>query len=285
MNQLEKIGRTEIVQDKRQSVAVTATQHRAVQEIQASLIVAMNNPRNQIRAFERSIEACKRKGLAEEAAYRYKRGDTEIYAPSIRLAEVLFQNWGNCVSKVEELERDMDHHISRVRTSAWDLETNFRDEKEFEVPHEVGLKGGGKKLLTDPRDIYEHVANIAARRKRACMLTVLPKDYIDEAMNQCERTLAKTDKEVPMIDRIRRMVTTFKKVGVTQKQIETWLEGTLETCTDAKLIELHQIYKTIADQISPASEFFGPAVVKPSPRDAGEPEGPTEPPPPDTLEL
>ena len=56
------------------------------------------------------------------------------------------------------------------------------------MPH-VRYSKKGKQILTDPRDIYEVVANNGARRLRACILGVIPGDVIEAAMEQCSITL------------------------------------------------------------------------------------------------
>jgi hypothetical protein len=55
---------------------------------------------------------------------------------------------------------------SAVLAYAWDLQTNTRQAKTFTVAHVRDTKQG-RKDLTDARDVYEVVANSAARRLRA----------------------------------------------------------------------------------------------------------------------
>ena len=130
---------------------------RAVQEVQAAMIIAKKFPRDVNAAFGRIIEACKRPTLAKIALYTYPRGGQTVTGPGIRLAEVMAQNYGNLEFGIRELERLPGKSIAE--SYCWDIETNVRQVKVFEVPHEIGLKNGTKKL-TDSRDIYELVANI-----------------------------------------------------------------------------------------------------------------------------
>ncbi len=58
---------------------------RAVQEVQASYIIAANKPRNQQEAYDRIMEACARPSLAERAIYAKPKGNTVVKGPSIRL--------------------------------------------------------------------------------------------------------------------------------------------------------------------------------------------------------
>ena len=133
-----------------QSTAVQTTIGRHTQDIQGLVFMAKQYPRNQFDSWKRIKEACSRKSLAEVASYTYPRGGERITGPSIRLAEVLAQNWGNLSTGVVELEQKVGESVCMA--FAWDLETNFRDEKIFTVKHERETKKGIKKL-DSPRDI------------------------------------------------------------------------------------------------------------------------------------
>lgn len=234
-----------------ESQAVAVAQSRAAQEIQAGLVVAKKFPRDQNFAYQQIIEACKRRGLAEEATYVYPRGGTTITGASIRLLEVIAQNWGNFNCGVIELEQTNGE--SQMMAYAWDLQTNFYDSKTFVVPHD--RKAGGKvEKLTDPRDIYEHTANLAARRKRSCMEAVIPRDIIDDAIAQCEKTL-KSNSE-PLADRIRKMVLAFADFGVNVAMMEKRLGHKLEASIEQELVSLRKIYTSLKDAMSKREDWF-----------------------------
>ena len=161
---------------------------RAIQEVQAAMVIAKRFPRNVKDALDRILNSCTRTSLAEQALYTYSRGGTDISGPSIRLAEAVAQQWGNLQFGIRELEQRNGE--STVEAFAWDLETNTRQVKVFQVPHTRYTKSKGNTALSDPRDIYELVANQGARRLRACILGVIPGDVIDEAVRQCDVTLS-----------------------------------------------------------------------------------------------
>jgi anion-transporting ArsA/GET3 family ATPase len=168
---------------------------RQAQEVQAAMVVAKRFPRDEIEAYNRIMRACQRKSLAEQSCYEYPRGGQKVTGPSIRLAEALAQNWGNLDYGIIELEQKDGE--SQVMAYAWDLETNTRQTKIFSVPH-MRVTKTGSKTLTDPRDIYELVANQGSRRLRACILGVIPGDVIDSAIDQCNLTL-RTNNPEPLI--------------------------------------------------------------------------------------
>jgi hypothetical protein len=127
--------------------------NRQAQEVQAAMVVAKKFPRDEIEAYNRIMRACQRKSLAEQSMYEYPRGGTKVTGPSIRLAEAIAQNWGNVDFGIMELEQHGNE--SSVMAYAWDLETNTRQTKIFQVPHTRYSKKKGNETLTDPRDIYE----------------------------------------------------------------------------------------------------------------------------------
>src|ERR1035437_1770538 len=77
---------------------------RAVQEVQASLVIAKRFPRDEIGATKKIINACQRPGLADVAVYDYSRGGSSVTGPSIRLAETIAQYWGNIDFGWREIE-------------------------------------------------------------------------------------------------------------------------------------------------------------------------------------
>lgn len=225
---------------------------RQAQEVQAMMAVAKRFPRNQEEAFNRVMVACQRRGLAESSMYSYPKGGQQITGPSIRLAEALAQNWGNLDFGIIELEQR--HGESTVMAYAVDLETNTRQTKVFQVPHERKARGQISKL-DDPREVYELVANQGARRLRSCILGVIPGDIIDAAIDQCEKTL-KGGKE-PLIDRIRIMAQKFQEdFQVTVPMIEKRLQHKLDATNEQELVNLRKIYVSLRDAMGKREDYF-----------------------------
>jgi hypothetical protein len=222
------------------------------QEIQAALVVAKKYPRDQHQSFQRIMDTCKRKSLAEEASYLYARGGTQITGPSIRLLEAIAVAWGNIQSGVIELQNENGE--SRVQCYAWDIESNTYDAKTFTVRHERHTREGTVKL-TDPRDTYELVANFAARRKRACLEAVIPRDIIEAAVEQCDLTL-KSGQTEPITDRIRKMTTAFAEFGVSVEMLERRLQHKLDACIEQELVILRKIYTSLKDGMGKREDFF-----------------------------
>ena len=230
---------------------VQSDSQRAIAEVQAALVIAKQFPRNPIEAYDRVMNACQRPGLAQSAVYSYARGGTSVTGPSIRLAEMLAQNWGNIQYGIRELSSENGE--STVEAFAWDVETNTRQTKVFQVPHMRYTRNGSKKL-TDPRDIYELVANNGARRLRACILGVIPGDVVDAAVDQCEKTIHANADTSP--EGVQKLVKAFEQFGVTKDDIEGFIQRRLEAITPANVVSLRKIFTSLRDGMSSAKDWF-----------------------------
>lgn len=224
---------------------------REVAEVQAAIILARRFPRNQIEAMDRILTACQRPTLAKQALYLYAKGGSEITGPTIRLAEAIAQNWGNMQFGIREL--DQRNGESTVEAYAWDLETNVRQSKVFQVPHKRHTKKGSY-ALEDSRDIYELVANQGARRLRACLLGIIPGDVIEAAVEQVEQTMKANVDVTP--ESISKMVAKFGEYGVSKDQIEKRIQRRLDTIQPAQVLSLRKIYASIKDGMSATADWF-----------------------------
>ena len=224
---------------------------REIAEVKAAMQVAKMFPRDHKAAIDRIMNACQRHKLAEAATYTYSRGGQEITGPSIRLAECLAQNWGNMQFGIRELEQRSGE--STVEAFAWDMETNTRQTKVFQVGHTRYTKQG-MKTLTDPRDIYEMIANQGARRLRACILGIIPGDVVEDAVRQCDDTLRANVQVTP--ERIKSLREKFAEFGVTNEQLEKRLKRRIDTITQAQLVQLGKIYNSLRDGMGKVADFF-----------------------------
>jgi hypothetical protein len=231
---------------------VSVEQQRAIAEVQARMIMARANPRDPMRAMDQILQDCTRLSLAEGALYQYARGGTDIEGPSIKLAESIARRWGNIHAGIRELDRR--DGFSECSAFCWDLETGYFEERQFRVRHWRDTKKGGYRV-TDERDIYELIANQAQRRKRAVVLSVIPGDVVEAAVQQCEETLNTKADTSP--EAIRKMVDAFAALGVTKEQIETRCQRRLESIRPAQLVALRRIYASLKDEMSSVADWFG----------------------------
>lgn len=239
------------------STVAISQQSRQVSEVQAALVIAKRFPRDEITSLAKLKRSCQRPKLAAMATYAYKKGDSTIDGPSIRLAEAAAQAWGNIDHGWIELDRRMAERCgeSSVMAYAWDLENNTRKVLVFTVRHWRDTKKGGY-ALKDERDIYELCANQAARRIRSCILSIIPGDIIDEALDECEKTLKHENKGKPIADRARDMMIAFDGIGINREQIEARLQKKAEAITEPELRQLQKVFVAIRDGIGKAGDYF-----------------------------
>jgi hypothetical protein len=267
-------------------VVVEAQRMRA--EVEARMIMAHRMPRDQIRAMELILNDCCRPTLAQQAVYQYARGGTDIHGPTIRLVEAAAQRWGNIQSGFREVARHDGY--SEVIADAWDLESGFYDYRQFQVRHWRDTRQGGHQV-TDERDIYEVVASVAQRRKRAVLLSVIPGDVIEAALEQCEKTM--TASADVSGEGIKKLVAAFAEFGVTVPQIEARIQRRMDAIRPAQVVMLRKIYTSIKDGMSEVADWFD-AVPEPvaaeapaaepqaqGQRSRGRPRRPAAPPPAD----
>lgn len=233
------------------TVAIEA--ERAIAEAQGKLVIAKRFPRDPFRAFNQAMEACRRPTFADEALYKYSRGDGPISGPSIRLAEELARCWQNIEYGLRELSNK--NGVSEMEAYAWDLETNTYSSQKFTVRHWRDTRGGGYELR-DQRDIYELTANLGARRMRARILAILPGDLVDAAVAECYATIAGKNDE-PMTVRLQRVVAKFSRLGVSVPMIEAYLKHPLADTVPTELADLQAVYNAIKDDNGKVSDYFG----------------------------
>ena len=247
-------GQNQVVHHHSQSnsALVSTESQRAIAEVQAALAIAKSFPRDRVAAVDRILNDCQRSGLAQVAIYQYARGGTSISGPTIRLAESLAQNWGNIQYGVRELSQANGE--STVEAFAWDVETNTRQTKIFQVPHVRYTKSGGAIKLIDPRDIYEAVANNGARRLRACILGVIPGDIVEAALQQCDLTLNTYADTSP--EGIQKIIKAFEKYGVSKEALEKRIQCRMESIKPAQIVSLTKIGTSLKEGMSTPADWF-----------------------------
>ena len=232
------------------TVAIEAS--RAIAEAQGKLVIAKRFPRNEVAAYAKAMEACQRPSMAAKAFYSFPRGGQTVEGPTIRFAEELARCWGNIDYGIKELSQDDGK--SEMQAYAWDLETNAQSVQNFTNPHQ---REQGKKMvtLTSQRDIYENNANMATRRLRSRILAILPSWFVEDAIEECKKTLAGQN-DLPLVDRVKKMVVQFAKFGVTQEQIERRLKRKIDTMTAEDFVEYIGIYNAIKGGDSKIADWF-----------------------------
>ncbi len=238
--------------DKINQGTVAVESSRAIAEAQGKLIMAKRFPRNYTESYAKAMEACQRKGFAEKAFFSYPRAGQTVTGVTIRFAEELARVYGNLDYGIKEMSHEEGK--SEMQAYCWDLETNTISSQNFTVEHIMETKQGNRKL-TSQRDIYERTANDGARRLRSRILAILPPDLVEDCINECKKTLAGQN-EIPLIDKIKNMVTAFAKMGVTKEMLEKRLKHTIETVNADELMEYIGIYNGLKQKETTICDWF-----------------------------
>lgn len=225
---------------------------RVAKEVEGAMIVAKKFPRDEFACIDRIKRSFQRQRLAEAAEYEFPRGGQKIVGASVHALRAIKSAWGNIQSGWVEIERK--DGTSTVIAYAMDLETNARAEVTFQVKHIRDTKSGPRQLREE-RDIYEHVANMAARRERKCLEDIIPADVIDEAIDQARATMRGNVKE-PLADRVRKMVAAFGELGVTIDMIERRLGHKLTAVSENQFSGLRRVYQSLRDGVGSREDYF-----------------------------
>ena len=253
MNEVMNINPTPVQQfDKLNQGTVAVEVSRAMTEAQGKLFLAKQFPRNYMSCYDNAIKACQRKGFAEKSFFSYPRGSQTVTGVTIRFAEEMARCYGNLDYGIKELSHDEGK--SEMQAYCWDLETNTISSQNFTVEH-IREANGRSSKLTSQRDIYERTANDGARRLRSRILAILPPDLIEDCILECKKTLAGKN-ETPLIDKIKKMVTGFSKIGVSKEMLEKRLNHTVETVNADELLEYIGIYNGLKNKETTISDWF-----------------------------
>lgn len=241
------------------SIGAELVSSREAQEVQVAMVAAKRFPRDAYTAYNRIMQDCKRRTLAEKSMYEFTRGSSTVTGPSIHLAKAIARSWGNLDSGFKVLEQSAKE--STVMAYCWDLETNYRETKVFTVQHVRETKKGNY-TLTDSRDIYETIANQAARRERSCILSVIPQDIVDAAVGQCNATLADLPRDgnggkITKDDAVREIIFLFQeKYGVSKEMLETYIGRKAEAFTIQSVNRLRGVYTALQDGTAGVEQYF-----------------------------
>lgn len=245
-----------------------AEQQRAKSEIEAALQLAAARPRDQKEAMDHILTSCQRPGLAAKAKYRYSRGGTDIEGVTIDLMEVVAQQWGNLDFGFRELARFPGSGggpgESVVEAFAWDMETNVKRKVQFTVQHMEKTRKGVR-IITDPRDIYEWVANQAQRRVRTCLENIIPRDIYETAADECEKTMRANVGDIK--EAVSKLIPAFGQFGVTKEMLEARLQRRIDTISAAQVVYLRTIWTGLRDGISHPEDFFDMSLGQPKPEE------------------
>lgn len=239
------------------NAALVAAGTRAMAEVQAAYTIAQARPRDLVKVRDAVQRACQVLELAEKAETVYARGGKDITIVTVHLLRAIARETGNLkwgFGEVRHSGTNGQPGFSEVRAYAIDLETNVEASTDFTVRHWRDTKAGGYQLTAE-RDIYEAVANQAARRTRKCLEEIVPGGLIDVGRDAARKTLKDSVKLTP--EKIKKMIDTFgKEFAVTQEMIEKRIQRRAEAITASQYLGLRRIWQSMKDDMSQADDWF-----------------------------
>jgi len=258
-NNLPEMANTSLVESPTSDVGRASAVAREQAELQAAMILARNNPRNETQAFTAVVRSFSRLGMADDCMYSYKRGNGFITGPSVRCARELARCWRNIRSGMRFV--NLTEETVHIKGYAMDIEANTYVELEDEFQRLVQRKVGKETIWVKPdeRDLRELVNSRGARLVRNAILHVLPSDLVEEAIKAARNTLKADGEGALGKDRkevVLGIAKGFDALGVTVTMIERKLGHSIDLMNSDEYVMLRTIYKSLVDKESKREDHF-----------------------------
>lgn len=230
-----------------QSLAVSL----ARAEVDQQITTAHAYPRSVTRAVQNIMSlATIDEDSAEECVYALPRGGKPIKGPSVRLAEIIASQWGNCRVGARVVHVDRIEKYVEAEGVFHDLETNAATTAR--VRRRISDKRGH--LLND--DMIVVTGNAAcAIAKRNAILGAVPKAVWRKAYSAVEQVIAGDVKT--LAERRDRVLKAFAAFGATPEQIFVALGiGGLDDLTLEHMSTLTGMHSALKSGEATVEEMF-----------------------------
>lgn len=202
----------EVTQVEVQSVTQLDAVEKANVDVQVS--TAKMYPRNISRIRTNSIALVTMdKETAQSCSYALPRGGKPITGPSVHLARILAQQYGNMRAEARVVEITDKQIVSRA--TAWDLESNYA--VAFEVRRSiVGSKG---RYNDDMITVTGNAANAIAYRN--AVLAIIPKGIMESAYKAAQDLITgDLSDETKLVARRKKALDFFNdEYGITEAEV------------------------------------------------------------------
>lgn len=237
--------------------AITATQRA---EIDMRIVTAKSYPRQISRCLDNVMSLVKIDAeTAEDAYYSLppRAGSNKpIQGPSVRLAEIMANQWKNFEYGATPLEIG-DKSVT-AQGFAWDLENNVKH--VVNVTRRITNRNGARYGDDMIQVTMQAACSIALRN---AVLRVIPRAFADQIVKQCMSIAAGNEKSLS--ENITSAVAYAKKIGVDKATLFRYLGVSDERdVTIEKLAHLRGIFTAIKDGVLNMKETFYPPEETPS---------------------
>jgi hypothetical protein len=234
------------------NVAVSYNQDRA--NIDSQVATAKAYPRDMQKSVNNSIFiATMDKETASSCTYSVPRGGKPITGPSVNLARILVQCWGNLRAETKVIDITDKHVVSQA--TCWDIENNVA--VKVEVRRSIMTKNG--RMSDDMITVTGNAGNAIAYRN--AVYAVLPKSVIDKVYKSAMGLLTgDISDETKLIKQRNKVVEGLKKAyGVTDEEILFCVgKSKLEYIGADEIVVLIGVGTAIKDGDTTIEEAFRP---------------------------
>lgn len=239
-----------------EQASIVYNQDRA--NIDSQVSTAKAYPRNMKRSIENAIFiATMDNETASSCTYSVPRGGKPITGPSVHLARILVQCWGNIRAETKVVDITDKHVISQ--STCWDIENNVA--VKVEVRRSIMTRTG--RMNDDMITVTGNAANAIAYRN--AVYNVLPKSVIDRVYKQATGLLTgDISDETKLIKRRTEIIERMKKAyGVTEEEIlKACGKSAIEYIGADEIVVLIGIGQAIKDGDTTIEQAFRPDNAK-----------------------
>ncbi len=241
------------MQVEAQEIPVLDAQERA--NVDSQVATAKRYPRDLKRAMNNAIAIVTTDlSTAQSCGYALPRGNKPITGPSVHLAKIVAQQYGNIRAEAKVVQITHSQVVSRG--TAWDLENNYA--VAFEVRRSIVGKTG-QRYTEDMITVTGNAANAIAYRN--AVLSVIPKAITDAAYTAAQRMITGdiTDEE-KLIAKRKKVFDGFRDTyGITEEEVLRLVgKETVNQIKADQLAVLIGIAQSLADGDTSVAELMKP---------------------------
>lgn len=230
-------------------------------EIDLMISTAKAYPRDVNKAIEyATMLATFDEETAQSCFYVLPRKDkngvkVEIKGPSIRLAEIMANAWGNLHAATRIVENDGKHITAEG--VAWDLQSNVKMAMQNKVSIIFGQKDG-KGGYTANADMQTMLSNAAsAKAMRNAIFKVIPKALVNRVYERAMVASVGDTKSSSITVKVQEVFTKLAKMGIDKEMILEYYERpTLNDITADDLRSLIGVGTAIKDKMISVDDVF-----------------------------
>lgn len=221
-------------------------------QIDVQISTAKAYPRNIKRATENALAVVTMDvETASTCTYALPRGGKPISGPSVHLAKILSQTWGNLRVEAKVIAIEAKQIVSQA--VAFDLENNLAI--KVEVRRSIMTKTG--RMSDDMVTVTGNAANAIALRN--AVLSVIPKAVVDKVYKAAQQTITgDISDETKFIARRKKVVDGFLQTyNATEKEVLSLVgKNAVDHITPDNLVVLIGIAQSLKDGDTTTDEVF-----------------------------